>query len=296
MDDKNFLNLFVCTVCHAKLALSRKGSNLKCPQCHRKFPVNDGIVDAFVPVEGLSIATKELVARYEHWGEFVSRGKGKGAKQRRDITMSLVEGNLLLEIGCAEGFMTSELAGKVPHVIASDISLSYLRRAKARASCARFARLDIHNIPFDDDTFDCIVCAEVLEHTLSPFKALNEMHRVLRPGGSLVISVPNGMTLPRVFIHVFRRKKSMLSYTNAHLNFYDTGSLLQILEIAGFTPKLITTHHVPFPGLRSLGYRLALKYLPFMGEITIVKATKKGIDYWEKLGRVVESRKGKLST
>jgi ubiquinone/menaquinone biosynthesis C-methylase UbiE len=294
MDDKIFLNLFVCPLCHAKLTLGRKGSNLKCPQCHRKFPVNDGIVDAFVPVEGLSTATIELVTRYEHWGEFVSRGKG--AKRRRDITVSLVEGNLLLEIGCAEGFMTSELTGKVPYVIASDISLSHLRRAKTRASGARFARLDIHNMPFDDDIFDCIICAEVLEHTLSPFKALNEMHRVLGPGGSLVISVPNGMTLPRVFIHMFRRKQSMLSFTNAHLNFYDTGSLLQILEIAGFTPELITTDHVPFPGLGSLGYRLALKFLPFMGGITIVKATKKGIDYWEKLDTVVESRKGKLST
>lgn len=294
MDDKNFLNLFVCPLCHAKLVYNKKSDYLKCSQCNRAFPVIDGIVDAFAPVEGLRIATTELVVRYEHWGEFVSRGKG--AKRRRDITVSLVEGDLLLEIGCAEGFMTDKLTEKVPHVIASDISLSYLQRAKGKAPCANFARLDIHNLPFGNNTFDCIVCTEVLEHTLSPFRALNEMHRVLRPGGSLVISVPNGMTLPRVFIHMFRRKDSMLSFTNAHLNFYDTGSLLQILEIAGFTPELITTDHVPFPGLGSFGNRLAVKYFPFMGEITIVKATKKGIDYWEKLGRLIESRKGRLIT
>jgi ubiquinone/menaquinone biosynthesis C-methylase UbiE len=294
MDDKDFIDLFVCPLCYMKLVHNKKGGYLKCPQCNRKFPIIDGIVDAFVPVEGLKIASTELTEYYEHWGEFVTRGEA--AKPRRDITVSLVEGNLLLEIGCAEGFMTSELTGKVPHVIASDISLSYLRRAKAKVPCASFARLDIHNIPFGDNTFDCVVCAEVLEHTLSPFRALKEMHRVLRPASSLIISVPNGMTLPRVFIHTFKRKKSMLSFTNAHLNFYDTGSLLQILEVAGFAPEIITTDHVPFPGLGSFGYRLVTKYLPFIGEITIVKATKKEIDYWEKLGRLIESRKGKLSS
>lgn len=42
----------------------------------------------------------------------------------------------------------------------------------------------------DDDRFDVIVCTEVLEHTLQPFHAVDEIHRILKPGGVALISVP----------------------------------------------------------------------------------------------------------
>jgi ubiquinone/menaquinone biosynthesis C-methylase UbiE len=289
MDDKDFIDSFACPLCHVKLVHNDKYSYLKCPQCTHKFPIIDGIVDAFISIEGLKLAGTELADRYEYWGEFVTRSED--AKQRRDITVSLVEGNLVLEIGCAEGFMTSELIRKVPSIIASDISFNYLQRAKTKVPCARFTRLDIHNIPFGDNTFDCVVCTEVLEHTLSPFRALNEMHRVLKPNGSLVISVPNGMTFSRIILHMFRKKNSLISFTNAHLNFYDTGSLLQILEVSGFISEAVIADKVPFPGLWRLGGRLAAKCFPFFGKTITVRATKKEIDYWEKLGTMVELRK-----
>jgi SAM-dependent methyltransferase len=46
-------------------------------------------------------------------------------------------------------------------------------------------------LPFNDDSYDFVFCIEVLEHVPNPFGALTEMHRVLRPGGVLVVSVPN---------------------------------------------------------------------------------------------------------
>jgi SAM-dependent methyltransferase len=47
-----------------------------------------------------------------------------------------------------------------------------------------------HNAALADNTFDLIVCTEVLEHTLQPFAAAIELRRVLRPGGYLFVSVP----------------------------------------------------------------------------------------------------------
>lgn len=208
---------------------------------------------------------------------------------RRDITVDLVEGDLLLEIGCAEGFMTGELAQKASRVIASDIALSYLKRARTEAPSANFTRLDIHNIPFSDDVFDCVVCTEVLEHTLSPFKTLDEVHRVLKPGGFVIISVPNDMTPLRILQHLFRRRDSLIGVPGAHINFYDTGSLLQILQVAGFGTRVVTTDYVLLP----LVGRFMGKYFPFLGQKTIVKAAKKGIDYWERLDQVLLLRKNK---
>jgi SAM-dependent methyltransferase len=49
---------------------------------------------------------------------------------------------------------------------------------------------DIMDAPFADDTFDTVLCLEVLEHVRNPFIALAEMYRILKPGGYLIASTP----------------------------------------------------------------------------------------------------------
>lgn len=49
---------------------------------------------------------------------------------------------------------------------------------------------DIHDLPFADNSLDAITCIGVLEHVKNPFKAVEEMHRVLKPGGFCYVSVP----------------------------------------------------------------------------------------------------------
>lgn len=68
MDGKDFLDLFVCPVCKIKVVYEQENSHLKCPQCNRRFPIIDGIVDAFVPIEGLKTSSIDLPEWYEHWG------------------------------------------------------------------------------------------------------------------------------------------------------------------------------------------------------------------------------------
>lgn len=49
---------------------------------------------------------------------------------------------------------------------------------------------DIHHLPFEDASFDCIFCTGTLEHVSDPWQAVNELHRVLKPGGIVHIDVP----------------------------------------------------------------------------------------------------------
>ncbi|MEQ9101124.1 MAG: methyltransferase domain-containing protein [Imperialibacter sp.] len=51
-------------------------------------------------------------------------------------------------------------------------------------------KMDIHQVPFDDNTFDVAFCNHVMEHVDSDLKAMSELHRVLKPGGWAIIQVP----------------------------------------------------------------------------------------------------------
>lgn len=49
---------------------------------------------------------------------------------------------------------------------------------------------DIHELPFENNSVDAFICLAVLEHVQNPIKAMEEMYRVLRPGGKIIIYVP----------------------------------------------------------------------------------------------------------
>lgn len=49
---------------------------------------------------------------------------------------------------------------------------------------------DIHTIPLEDNSYECILCTEVLEHVRDPKLAVSELYRVLKPGGKIIVSTP----------------------------------------------------------------------------------------------------------
>lgn len=59
-------------------------------------------------------------------------------------------------------------------------------------------KMDIHNIPFEDNTFDVVFCNHVMEHVQDDIKAMAELHRVLKPGGWGILQIPLFHPLPEV--------------------------------------------------------------------------------------------------
>jgi SAM-dependent methyltransferase len=93
-----------------------------------------------------------------------------------------------LEVGCGEGVIADRMHRRFGEVVALDLPDAGLRAEWRRYPQPRFLHADAHNLPFDDDQFDVVVAAEVLEHLPDPDKGLQEMARVGRR--HLVLSVP----------------------------------------------------------------------------------------------------------
>ncbi len=112
-------------------------------------------------------------------------------------------GDRVLDLGCGEGrhVIAAYLAAEV-EVVGVDLSLNDLRNAQKKAEdfvaepdaaeqrSLGLASADALCLPFADDSFDKVICSEVLEHIPDYRGALAEIQRVLKPGGLLCASVP----------------------------------------------------------------------------------------------------------
>lgn len=94
---------------------------------------------------------------------------------------------LLLDAGCGSGRTLDELC-HYGAASGADISLDAVAHARRRGHNVHHARVE--ELPFRAQTFDVVTCLDVVEHTPDDRETLVELHRVLRPGGFLILTVP----------------------------------------------------------------------------------------------------------
>jgi SAM-dependent methyltransferase len=105
------------------------------------------------------------------------------------------ETNSLLEVGCNVGEHLSSCAAVYPHLKLHGVDINPVAIAKARENLPH-ADLQVTSataLPFSDDSFDCVMCIEVLEHIPTALRkqALSEVLRVLKQGGRFILRVPH---------------------------------------------------------------------------------------------------------
>jgi ubiquinone/menaquinone biosynthesis C-methylase UbiE len=113
-------------------------------------------------------------------------------RQAAHLAATLADGAAVLEVAPGPGYFAVELAQLGPYRITGlDVSSTFVELAQQSAGRAGVAvdfRLgDVAAMPFDDGQFDLIVCQAAFKNFRQPLTALNEMHRVLRPGGRAII-------------------------------------------------------------------------------------------------------------
>lgn len=131
---------------------------------------------------GAVLALASLVSLHEPLvGRMIRRGKF-------DVTRF----GSILDLGSGAGQILRHLIKVAPEgtrIVACDLSHQMLRRARKRVNSQRpvYVAADMTRMPFADASFDCVTCGYVIEHLPDPRPGLEEIGRVLRPGGSLLL-------------------------------------------------------------------------------------------------------------
>jgi ubiquinone/menaquinone biosynthesis C-methylase UbiE len=165
----------------------------------------------------------------EVWAQLPRDLRPEAAARRRAFLLESVRpGDRVLDLGCGDGTFTAALSETGTHPTGADIAEGALERARERHPGADYVRIEPHGPwPFPDAGFDAVWAGEVVEHVADTERWLNEVRRVLRPGGRLLLTTPSVAPL--------RRLRSAPDPRGQHLRFYTRRSLRDLLVDMGFT-------------------------------------------------------------
>jgi len=169
---------------------------------------------------------EELSRRYGEHHRDRSLDFVYGGGERAELFRRYVggPGRRVLDVGCRYGALTQAyLDGN--QVVGVDVDQSALEEAARRGIETRWADAE-QPLPFEDETFDVVVAGELLEHVRDPEALVGEARRVLRPGGTLVGSVPNGFRLKNRLRFLAGREPEQ---DPTHLHLFSRRRLLELL-------------------------------------------------------------------
>jgi 2-polyprenyl-3-methyl-5-hydroxy-6-metoxy-1,4-benzoquinol methylase len=148
-------------------------------------------------------------------------------------------GRRCLELGPAEGLVTEELVGAFPELTVVDGSSTFCRELSAR-----FPGVAVVNALFEEYTpphrFDTVVLGHVLEHVLDPVALLERIRAWVAPGGVLLATVPNALSLHRqaaVLMGLLPAENALneTDHHYGHRRVYDLAGLRADFASAGWT-------------------------------------------------------------
>jgi len=153
---------------------------------------------------------------------------------------SVGEGTRVLDVCTGPGILAAAAAERGADAVGLDFSDAFVALASEIVPGAEFRQGDAHALPFDDNSFDAVVCGYGIIHLSDPETALKEMHRVLKPGGRIAVSVweaakpTNGFGIMFGAIVAHGKTDVPLPHGPDFFQFSSDSAMISALETAGF--------------------------------------------------------------
>ena len=168
------------------------------------------------------------------------------ANTRLRIMKKLVQdkGKWILDLGCGRGYVGKELQ-KNNRVVFAEIDAELIKDIKGMRII-----LDANKLPFKNEVFDYVICADVLEHIKDDKKILRNIHELLKKGGKAIIALP-------AYSKLYGHHDELIG----HYRRYDKKEFVRIAKEAGFKVKYAR-------------YSLSFLFFPFIVNQFMVKSNK----------------------
>lgn len=197
----------------------------------------------------------------------------------------LESGKKILDIGCGPGQLYDYAKDRYSEVYGIDLAPTAVRAARRRGMKAR--KFDLNaakKMPFNSNSFDSVVCLDVIDYMKDPDFIIKEISRVLRKNGTLILSFPNVRAISRLYSLAVRGRFPRTSgdtefFDGGHIHYFTTKDICHMLEKNGFKVKT-AEGMLPDGGRRKNLVKFSAKLLgktlsrEFILHGTIVKAVK----------------------
>lgn len=162
-------------------------------------------------------------------------------RRLREYISTLVPENAktILDVGCGSAWIAKTFLPQGKKIISLDISKTNPKKALTRYPSSFHSGLsaDSFSLPFRNNVLDCVVASEIIEHVVSPNDFINELLRIVKPGGKLIVSTPykekiqyvlcihcNKVTPLHAHIHTFDEKRLAGYAGNTTFRYYRNGN------------------------------------------------------------------------
>ena len=187
----------------------------------------------------------------------------------------------LLSIACSIGVFEEKIIRNLKLMVYGiDGARMALKEAKKRGVITK--RGDITNsLPYKDNTFDFVFAGEIIEHLIDVKSFLNEINRILKPGGYVVITTPNlariDDRIKLLFGKTPRNVNPLHPYLYLHIRLFTYESLKSALKICGFRNPTLKTNIITIE-IFNINFKFYSSFLtklfPAFGGTLIVRAQK----------------------
>ena len=267
MKNNKITNTLICPVCKEN-KLEFNSNIVCCSSCNKDFNLKSGGLNLLS--EKQSVELEEVMRlnfedRVDNPDTSNSRQHAEDVYIESGYTDTLFnelkpkKGALIVDLGCGRGHISGYFIDKGFDVLSVDIVEQNIADTKNENKI--LATMD--DLPIADNSFDCIVCTDVLEHIIpnDQNKIISEMYRILKPGGKMLVSFP-GNNLPNLtgvhimnigifFIRLFDKRVLYMSWKEcpAHINMNYPWSIKKAFSEVGFEGKVVphTNHFLSLP-------------------------------------------------
>lgn len=173
----------------------------------------------------------------------------------------------ILDIGCSHGTLIDNDIIQTNDVMGVDISEEGYHALDNGYVLVKVCDIEEVGLPFPDLHLDVVLAGEVIEHIIDVHFFVDEIRRVLRPGGTAIISTPNHRTIQNLLLLAFANTltDSAATYSSAHVRDWTTRLLRRVFEQHGFKCTSMMGAYfsgwLPWVGGFSFGPTVA-RYLP----------------------------------